>query len=314
MTMEQENHTRVTEFILMGLSSNPKTQIVLFGLFLIIYSITLIGNTLIILLSSVDHRLHTPMYFFIGNLSFMDIWFTSSVVPKMLANFLTERKQISFGGCMAQLCIHLSLGGTECYLLLSMAYDRYVAICKPLHYATIMSKSMCIKMAACSWIGGTLNSLIHTIFALQLTYCGPNEIDHFFCEVPAVLGTACTDASMNRTIIFICAIVVVMMPFLLILITYARILATILKIRSAEGRQKAFSTCASHITVVSLFYGTIIFMYMRPGSSQLLHQDKMATLFYSVLTPMLNPMIYSLRNKDVKGALLKITCRNIEVQ
>ncbi|XP_078540243.1 olfactory receptor 2B8-like [Lissotriton helveticus] len=310
--MEGQNRTTVTEFILLGLSNHPKIQIVLFVLFLIVYMITLIGNTFIILLSRLDHHLQTPMYFFISNLSFLDIWYTSSIVPKMLENFLVQKKSISFNGCMAQLCIHLSLGGTECYLLLSMAYDRYVAICKPLHYTNIMDKILCIKLAACSWFGGIINSLIHTVFALQLTYCGPNEIDHFFCEVPAVLGMACTDSSTNKTVIFFCAIVVVIIPFFLILITYIRIISTILKIHSADGRQKAFSTCASHITVVSLFYGTIIFMYMRPGSSHSLHQDKMATLFYSVVTPMLNPLIYSLRNKEVKGALFRIIGRKID--
>ncbi|KAM4749013.1 olfactory receptor 2G3-like [Rhinophrynus dorsalis] len=305
------NHTLVVEFILIGLSSQPKMQIVLFVVFLTCYVISLMGNIIIIWISSVNPRLHTPMYFFLSNLSFLDIWYTSSIVPKMLINFLSVKKSISFEGCVAQMCIHLSLGGTECYLLLVMAYDRYVAICSPLHYTTIMHSVLCIKMSTGSWVGGLINSMIHTIFALRLPFCGPNVINHFFCEVPSVLELACMDTSINKTVIFFCAILVVIIPFFLILITYAYIILNILKISSSVGRKKAFSTCASHITVVTLFYGTIIFMYMRPGSTHVLSQDKMATLFYSVVTPMLNPLIYTLRNKEVKGALVESTRRKI---
>ncbi|XP_030047913.1 olfactory receptor 2G3-like [Microcaecilia unicolor] len=312
--MDMENFTSVTEFILLGLTTQPKTETVLFVVFLIFYLITLLGNFLIVLLSKVDPRLGTPMYFFLSNLSFLDICYTSSISPKMLVNFLVERKSISFQGCATQMFIHLALGGTECYLLMVMAYDRYVAICSPLHYTNIMNSSLCIQLAVGSWLGGILNSAIHTVLALLLPYCGPNVINHFFCEVPAVIELACTDVSTNKTVIFVCAILVVMIPFFLILITYIRILASILKIRSAAGRQKAFSTCASHLTVVTLFYGTIIFMYMRPGSSSHSEQDKMSTLFYSVVTPMLNPIIYSLRNKDVKNALTKLTMKKVTSQ
>ncbi|XP_053573717.1 olfactory receptor 5A2-like [Bombina bombina] len=300
------NHSSVDEFILLGLSSHPKMQIVLFVLFLSCYVISLMGNIIIVLISKMDSRLHTPMYFFLSNLSFLDIWYTSSIVPKMLVNFLSVKKSISFVGCITQMCIHLSLGGTECYLLLVMAYDRYAAICSPLHYTSIMHPTLCIKMATGSWFGGLMNSLIHTLFALRLPFCGPNVINHFFCEVPSVLELSCMDVSLNKTVIFFCAILVVMIPFFLILITYVHIIVNILKISSSVGRRKAFSTCASHITVVTLFYGTIIFMYMRPGASHVLNQDKMATLFYSVVTPMLNPLIYTLRNKDVKVALKEI--------
>ncbi|XP_073480081.1 olfactory receptor 2G3-like [Aquarana catesbeiana] len=301
------NYTEVEEFILLGLTRNPEMQIVLFVIFLISYVISLIGNVLIIFISRISPRLHTPMYFFLSNLSFLDIWYTSSIVPKMLINLLLLKKSISFDGCFTQLFIHLCLGGTECYLLLAMAYDRYVAICSPLHYTTIMNSSLCNKMAIGCWIGGLINSLIHTLFALRLSFCGPNVINHFFCEVPSVLELACTDASLNKTIIFFCAMLVVMGPFFLIIITYGYIINSILKINSSVGRKKAFSTCASHITVVTLFYGTIIFIYMRPGDTHVANQDKMATLFYSVVTPMLNPLIYTLRNKDVKGVLLEIT-------
>ncbi|XP_073480082.1 putative olfactory receptor 2B8 [Aquarana catesbeiana] len=301
------NYTEVEEFILLWLTRRPDMQIVLFVIFLISYVISLKGNVLIIFISRISPRLHTPMYFFLSNLSFLDIWYTSSIVPKMLINLLSLKKSISFHGCFTQLFIHLCLGGTECYLLLAMAYDRYVAICNPLHYTTIMHSSLCVKMASGCWIGGLINSLIHTLFALRLSFCGPNVINHFFCEVPSVLELACTDASLNKTIIFFCAMLVVMGPFFLIIITYGYIINSILKINTSVGRKKAFSTCAAYITVVTLFYGTIIFMYMRPGDIHVANQDKMATLFYSVVTPMLNPLIYTLRNKEVKGVLLEIT-------
>ncbi|XP_063781996.1 putative olfactory receptor 2B8 [Pseudophryne corroboree] len=300
------NYTRVEEFILLGLTSQPNMQIALFVIFFICYVISLFGNIIIIIISRASPRLHTPMYFFLSNLSFLDIWHTSSFLPKMLIHFLSIRKSISFDGCFTQMFIHLSLGGTECYLLLAMAYDRYAAICRPLHYTTVMNPILCIKMAAGSWIGGIINSLIHTVLALQLPFCGPNVINHFFCEVPSVLELACADASLNKTVIFFCAILVVMGPFFLILITYGYIISSIIKISTSVGRRKAFSTCASHIIVVSLFYGTIIFMYMRPGSAHVHKQDKMASLFYSVVTPMMNPLIYTLRNKDVKAALVDI--------
>ncbi|XP_018421962.1 PREDICTED: olfactory receptor 2G3-like [Nanorana parkeri] len=301
------NYTKVEEFILLGLTRSPDMQIVLFIVFLIGYVTSLMGNVLIIFVSRISPSLHTPMYFFLSNLSFMDIWFTSSIVPKMLKNFLSLKKSISFEACFTQLFMHMGLGGSECCLLLAMAYDRYVAICSPLHYNTIMHTSLCIKMASGCWITGLTNSLIHTLFALQLPFCGPNVINHFFCEIPYIIELSCTDASLNKTIIFLCAMFVVMVPFFLILITYGYIISSILKISTSVGRKKAFSTCASHIIVVTLFYGTIIFMYMRPGDTHVANQDKMATLFYSVVTPMLNPFIYTLRNKDVKGVLIEIT-------
>ncbi|XP_072000648.1 olfactory receptor 2C3-like [Engystomops pustulosus] len=307
----RQNMFAVEEFILLGLTSNRDIQILLFVVFLSVYVISLIGNIIIVILSSISSRLHTPMYYFLRNLSFLDIWYTTSIVPKMLMNFLSVKKTISFDGCATQMFIHLSLGGTECYLLLSMAYDRYVAICAPLHYTTIMHPTLCLQMATGSWVGGIVNSIVHTVLALQLPFCGPNVINHFFCEVPSVLELACADTSVNKTVIFFFAMLVVMGPFFLILITYGYIISSILKIQTSVGRRKAFSTCASHIIVVSLFYGTIIFMYMRPGSTHVANQDKMATLFYSVVTPMLNPLIYTLRNKDVKGALVDLTKKKV---
>ncbi|XP_066445479.1 olfactory receptor 2B6-like [Eleutherodactylus coqui] len=301
------NFTTVEEFILLGLTDKQDMKIVLFIVFLTCYIVSLFGNIVIIWISSVNPRLNTPMYFFLRNLSLLDICYTSSVVPKMLINFLSVRKAISFGACFIQLFIHLSLGGAECYLLLAMAYDRYVAICSPLHYTNIMHPILCIKMATASWGGGLANSIIQTFNTLQLPFCGPNVINHFFCEAPMLLELACSDTTFNKRIIFLCAIVVTVIPFFSILITYVKIISSIIKIRTATGRKKAFSTCASHVIVVSLFYGTIFVICLRPGTVHVTNQDKMATLFYSVITPMLNPLIYTLRNKDVKTALQEIT-------
>ncbi|XP_018421964.1 PREDICTED: olfactory receptor 5A1-like [Nanorana parkeri] len=306
------NYTRVEKSILLGVTGQLDLQIVLFVIFLTIYVISLMGNVLIIFISRISPSLHTPMYFFLSNLSFLDIFLTTSVVPKMLTNFLTLKKSVSFEACFTQMVIHMCLGGSECCLLLAMAYDRYVAICSPLHYTTIMQLSLCIKMTSGCWFGSSINALIHTSFALRLSFCGPNVINHFMCEIPSVLELSCTDASLNRNIIFFGTMSLVMGPFFLILITYGYIISSILKISTSVGRKKAFSTCASHIIVVTLFYGTIIFMYMRPGDTHVANQDEMATLFYSVVIPMLNPLIYTLRNKDVKGALLVII-RNIYV-
>ncbi|KAG8575495.1 hypothetical protein GDO81_009571 [Engystomops pustulosus] len=299
--------TTVDEFILLGLTNNQNIQVLLFFVFLICYIISMTGNILIIWISSVHPRLSTPMYFFLRNLSFLDIWYTSSIIPNMLKNFLSVKKSISFIGCFTQMFIHLSLGGAECYLLLSMAYDRYVAICNPLHYTKSMHPAQCIQMAILSWVGGLTNSIFQTIYTLQLPFCGPNVINHFICEEPILLELACRDTSLNKTIIFICAIAVTVVPFFLILITYIYIISSILKISTSRGRKKAFSTCASHVLVVILFYGTIFSMYLRPGPIHVANQDKMATLFYSVITPMLNPLIYTFRNRDVKEAFKETT-------
>ncbi|XP_069814708.1 putative olfactory receptor 2B8 [Dendropsophus ebraccatus] len=305
--MIKSNFTTVEDFILVGLTDKEDMQIVLFLIFLICYIISLFGNLVIIWISNTHPRLNTPMYFFLRNLSLLDIWYTSSVVPKMLLNLLSVRKTISFDACFVQLFIHLSLGGAECYLLLTMAYDRYVAICSPLHYTTVMHPVLCIKMATASWVGGIANSILQTLNTLKLPFCGPNVINHFFCEAPILLELACTDTSFNKMIIFLCAVVIAVIPFFFILITYVNIISSIIKIRTTTGRRKAFSTCASHVLVVTLFYGTIFIIYLRPGSVHVTNQDKMATLFYSVITPMLNPLIYTLRNKDVKIALREIT-------
>uniref|UniRef100_A0A8C6X1N6 G-protein coupled receptors family 1 profile domain-containing protein n=1 Tax=Naja naja TaxID=35670 RepID=A0A8C6X1N6_NAJNA len=303
-----ENKSSVSEFILLGFSAKLQTQRFLFALFLVLYVMIVLGNGLIINLIRIDSRLHTPMYFFLANLSFLDISYSSTTMPQMLIHLLLKRKTISFSGCTAQMYIFLSLGITECVLYAVMAYDRYLAICHPLHYTSMMSKSSCVKMAVGSWACGFLFAMLHTSFTMRLPYCGPNEINHFFCEVPAILELACADTHVNEVVDFVLGVILLMTPLSLIVISYMFILGTILKIRSAEGKFKAFSTCTSHITVVTLFYGAAMFMYMRPASNYNPERDKKFSLFYNVVSALLNPCIYSLRNKEIKGALCKWVC------
>uniref|UniRef100_UPI003753E857 consOR2 n=1 Tax=synthetic construct TaxID=32630 RepID=UPI003753E857 len=309
----EENQTSSTDFILLGLFDHPRLELLLFVLILLIYLLALLGNGLIILLIHLDSRLHTPMYFFLSQLSLMDLCYTSTTVPKMLVNLLSGDKTISFAGCGAQLFLYLTLGGTECLLLAVMAYDRYVAICHPLRYPVLMNPRVCLLLAAGSWLLGSLDSLIHTVLTLSLPFCGSREINHFFCEVPALLKLACADTSLNETVMFVCCVLMLLIPLSLILVSYGRILLAVLRMQSAEGRRKAFSTCSSHLTVVGLFYGAAIYMYLQPKSYHSPEQDKVVSLFYTILTPMLNPLIYSLRNKEVKGALRRVLgkCRSL---
>ncbi|XP_036113668.1 olfactory receptor 2G3-like [Molossus molossus] len=292
----------VTEFVFLGLSSEPKVQLILFIVFLFFYVLTVVGNIIIITVIHIDPRLHTPMYFFLTNLSFLDICYTSTNVPQMLSN-MVGKKTIPFSSCATQMYFSLTFGMVECVLLGVMAYDRYVAICHPLHYTVIMDQNTCVQLAAISWSSSFLISMIINAFTLSLPYCGPNVLDHFFCEVPSVLRLACTDTSFTEKVVFIFSIIIVFIPFLLIVVSYARILLSVLRMRSASGRHKALSTCASHLTVVALFYGTAIFMYMRPQLKSSRAGGKIIAVFYTVITPMLNPLIYSLRNQNVKGAL-----------
>ncbi|XP_029463785.1 LOW QUALITY PROTEIN: olfactory receptor 5V1-like [Rhinatrema bivittatum] len=301
--MDRGNQTRVTEFILLGLSAQPETQVILFVIFLIVYMITLVGNILIFTVVIIDHRLHTPMYFFLCNLAFLDICYSSMNVPNMIINFLSEEKTISFSACVAQMYISLSLGETECILLAVMAYDRYVAICNPLRYTVIMNRSICIKIAVITWISGFFLAVVHIAFTFQLPFCGHNQLNHFLCEVPAMLRLACADTTINEIVIFVVGVIILMTPVSFILVSYIHVIRAILKISSADGRQKTFSTCASHLTAVTLFFGSAMFMYMRPRSSFTAEVDKRATVFYVVITPMLNPLIYTLRNKEVKGVV-----------
>ncbi|XP_029436576.1 olfactory receptor 10A7-like [Rhinatrema bivittatum] len=305
--MTQENKTSVTEFLLVGFSDlSPPLQHLLFVLFQIIYAITLLGNVTIILTVTLDHRLHTPMYFFLWNLSFLEICYISVTIPKVLGDFLSKERSISYIGCGTQMYFFIFFATSECFLLAVMAYDRHAAICNPLRYSTIMSGRVCIHMVAGSWITALLLSMGQTRFIFSLPYCGPNVINHYFCDIPPVISLACQDTSKNEIAIFMYSVAVILIPFLLILISYARVLMAILRIRSVEGRRKAFSTCASHLVSVSLFYSTGTITYLRPKSSYSLNNDRLLALFYTIMTPMLNPLIYSLRNKEVKGALRRI--------
>ncbi|XP_065795780.1 olfactory receptor-like protein OLF3 [Muntiacus reevesi] len=304
--MRADNQTWAREFILLGLSSDWDTQVALFILFSITYLLTLLGNVLIVLLIRLDGRLHTPMYFFLSNLSLVDVSYATSIVPQMLAHFLAEHKGIPYVSCAAQLFFSLGLGGTEFVLLAVMAYDRYVAVCDPLRYPVIMHGGLCARLAITSWLSGSVNSLVQTTITFQLPMCTNKYIDHISCELLAVVRLACVDTSSNEVAIMVSSIVLLMTPFCLVLLSYIRIVSTILKIQSTEGRKKAFHTCASHLTVVVLCYGMTIFTYIQPNSGPSVLQEKLISVFYAILMPVLNPMIYSLRNKEVKGAWQKL--------
>ena len=304
--MGADNQTWVREFILLGLSSDWAPQVALFVLFSVTYLLTLLGNVLIVLLIRLDSRLHTPMYFFLTNLSLVDVSYATSIVPQMLVHFLAEHKGIPYVSCAAQLFFSLGLGGIEFVLLAVMAYDRYVAVCDPLRYSVIMHGGLCARLAVTSWVSGSVNSLVQTTITFQLPMCTNKYIDHISCELLAVVRLACVDTSSNEVAIMVSSIVLLMTPFFLVLLSYIRIISTILTIQSTEGRRKAFHTCASHLSVVILCYGMAIFTYIQPNPSPSVLQEKLISLFYAILTPMLNPMIYSLRNKEVKGAWQKL--------
>ncbi|XP_032164170.1 olfactory receptor 13C7-like [Mustela erminea] len=307
--MEVANKSVLAGFVLLGLSDQPKLEKTFFVLILSMYLVILLGNGVLILVTALDSRLHTPMYFFLGNLSFLDICYTTSSIPLVLDGFLTPRKTISFSACTGQMFLSFAMGATECVLLGMMAFDRYVAICNPLRYPMVMSKATYVPMATSSWVAGGVNSLVQISLAVQLPFCGDNIINHFTCEILAVLKLACADISINVISMAVANVIFLGVPVLFIFVSYIFILTTILKIPSAEGRRKAFSTCSAHLTVVVIFYGTILFMYAKPKSKDPLGadkqdvSDKLISLFYGVLTPMLNPIIYSLRNKDVKTAV-----------
>ncbi|XP_067406692.1 olfactory receptor 5AP2-like [Emydura macquarii macquarii] len=301
--MADENLTTVTEFIFLGLTDYPELQVPLFMVFLVIYCITLTGNLGMIMLIRSDPRLHTPMYFFLINLSFVDFCYSSVITPKLLVGFLARNKTISFNGCATQFFFFSSSVGIECLLLAVMAYDRYVAICNPLLYTVIMSHKICVLLVLSSFLAGFANSMIHTLCMFQLPFCASNVINHFFCDVPPLLKLSCADTFINEVVIFAFASIIEISCLLTILISYLYILSAILRIRSAEGRHKAFSTCASHLTAVTIFFGTTLFMYLRPSSNFSTDKDKVVSVFYTVVIPSLNPVIYSLRNREVKDAL-----------
>ena len=294
------NQTVMTEFVLLGLHDHHNLEMVLFVLCLGIYSVNVLGNALLIGLNMLDPRLHTPMYFFLSNLALMDVSGTSSFVPLMLVNFLETQSTISFPGCALQMYLTLALGSTECVLLAMMACDRYVAICQPLLYSELMNRHMSMWMVALSWGEGFANSLLHSNLTCSLPFCG-----HFFCEVLAVLKLACGDISLNALLIMVASSVLTLAPLLLIFLSYVFILTAILRVPSAAGRHKAFSTCSAHLTVVVIYYGTISFMYFKPKAKDL-YLDKLLALFYGVVTPSLNPIIYSLRNAEVKAAAIAL--------
>uniref|UniRef100_A0A8V5GB25 Olfactory receptor n=1 Tax=Melopsittacus undulatus TaxID=13146 RepID=A0A8V5GB25_MELUD len=294
------------EFILKGLSDQAEMKAALFVLLLLIYTITLVGNAGIIVAIQGHPQLHTSMYFFLGSLSIIDICFSSVVAPRTLVNFLLEKKTISFAGCMGQAFFYIVFVTTECFLLAVMAYDRYVAICNPLLYSSVMTRRLCVGLVVGCYIGGVLNSIIQMTFIIRLPFCSSNVINHFFCDVPPLLALSCASTYINEMILFSLAGVIELSTISAILVSYIFIFFAILRIRSAEGRQKAFSTCMSHLIVVTMLYGTTIFMYLRPSSSYSLNTDKVVSVFYTVVIPMLNPLVYSLRNKEMKDAMRKL--------
>nr|XP_033780493.1 olfactory receptor 1019-like [Geotrypetes seraphini] len=304
--MGERNQTSVTEFILLGFSDHPLLQGLVCGMVLLVYLISVMANVVFLMLMCADPHLHKPMYFFLSNLSILDICCTSVTLPKMLSSFFTGNRSISFHACMTQLYFFLCFTATELFLLSAMAYDRYVAICDPLRYSLIMKKSLCILLAAGSWGISFLDVQPATLMISQLSYCGSNNINHFFCDLIALMKLSCSNTHGVENVIFSDGIIFGIVPFLLTICSYIFIVSTILKIRSTEGKQKAFSTCASHLTSVILFYGTILCINMRPTSMYSPTQDKLFSLLYTALIPTLNPIIYSLRNHEIKNALRKI--------
>ncbi|XP_071972445.1 olfactory receptor 5AP2-like [Engystomops pustulosus] len=307
--MENSNQTSSGRFFLLGLSNVLYLQGICFCVFLIMYLMTLSGNVLLIIVVRINSKLQTPMYFFLSNLSIIDICFSSAIVPKILINTLSKDRSISLVGCALQMYFHLALGATECVILAVMAYDRFAAICRPLHYQTIINKKMCILLASISWGLGFGNASIHVPLTFQLPFCKSHHVNHFFCEMPPLFRLSCKDTRPNEIAMNIAAQIIVLSAFFFTLISYIHIISNVFKIRSSQGREKAFSTCASHLTVVSMYYGTIIFMYLKPRSAYSPEIDKTVSVLYTVVTPMLNPIIYSMRNKDVKETIKIKLCR-----
>ncbi|XP_075050045.1 olfactory receptor 5V1-like [Mixophyes fleayi] len=302
--MEDSNQTSPDRFILLGLANVLYLQVICFLMFLLMYIITLSGNILLIIVVRTNPKLHSPMYFFLCNLSIIDIGFTSSIVPIILINTLAKDRSISLLGCAAQMFFSLALGTTECIILAVMSYDRFVAICRPLHYHNIMNKTMCFYLTVIPWSVGFINSFIHVVLTFQLPFCRSHHVNHFFCEVPPFLRMSCRDTWLNVTAMYISAAIIGVCSFSLTLISYVHIIATIMKKHYSQGRHKAFSTCASHLNVVTLYYGTIMFMYLRPHSTNSHETDKVVSIFYTTVTPMLNPFLYSMRNKNVKDTII----------
>ncbi|XP_073203345.1 olfactory receptor 5AR1-like [Lepidochelys kempii] len=304
--MTERNHTAVSEFVLLGFTQDPKLQVILLVMFLLIYLLILVGNLTLVTLIRTDYQLHNPMYFFISNLALLDVGYTTIITSSILITLVSARKVILFPLCALQfffLCIALSC---ECYLLGVMAYDRFMAICNPLRYTVIMSKRFCMLLVLGSYLVGCANAIVQTMFIFRLSFCDSNVINHFFCDVPPILKLSCSDTHITNIVHFTCTAVVVIPTILIILISYIYIVVAILRINSAKGQLKAFSTCASHLTAITIFYGTGSFMYLQPSSKYPIDQDKIISLFYTLVIPMLNPLIYSLRNKEVKEAFMRM--------
>nr|XP_008509456.1 PREDICTED: olfactory receptor 2H1-like [Equus przewalskii] len=308
--MKGTNFSNPSAFTLLGFSDQPQLEMVLLLVISIIYILTLMGNTMIILVSYLNPKLHTPMYFFLSNLSFLDLCFTTSIAPQMLWNLKGPEKTISYAGCVIQLYIVLGLGSTECVLLTVMAYDRFSAICRPLHYDVIMHPKLLQQLAAVAWTSGFVESTVQTVLIFQLPLCSHHRVDDFMCEVPALLKIACGDTTFLENELSIATVLYVVTPLGLILVSYGCIIRSMLRVKSAEGRRKAFGTCGSHLIVVVLFFGTVISVYIQPKSKYTQNHRKFITFFYTVVTPSLNPLIYTLRNKDVKFALKRLLGRD----
>ncbi|XP_037377431.1 olfactory receptor 5W2-like [Talpa occidentalis] len=304
--MEKENCSTNMEFIFLGITNNPEKKVTFFTIFLVIYLITLVANLGMIFLIKMDDQLHTPMYFFLSHLAFCDLCYSTAVGPKMLVDIFAKNKSIPFFGCALQFFVFCIFADAECLLLAVMAFDRYQAISNPLLYTVNMSSRVCYLLVAGVYTVGVADALTHTTLTFRLCFCGSHEVNHFFCDVPPLLLLSCSDTQVNELVIFTVFGFIELSTISGVLVSYCYIFLSVLKIRSAEGRFKAFSTCTSHLTAVAIFQGTMLFMYFRPSSAYSLDQDKMASLFYTLVIPMLNPLIYSLRNKDVKDALVKL--------
>ncbi|XP_007518755.2 olfactory receptor 10AG1-like [Erinaceus europaeus] len=301
-----ENLTKLMDFVLLDFAELPHLQGLLFALFLVIYIFILLGNGTILLITKVDPALRTPMYFFLGNFSFLEICYVSATLPRMLTSLWTQRRTISLVACATQMCCVIVLGATECFLLAVMSYDRYVAICSPLHYPLLMNPRVCVQMVAGCWVTGVPVQIGQTFQIFSLSFCGSNLINHFFCDIPPILKLASGDTLVNEMVVYLAAVLFITVPFILIAVSYGKIISTILRLSSSTSRAKAFSTCSSHLVVVTLFYGSAIITYLRPKNQDSGGTDKVLSLFYTIVTPLFNPVIYSLRNKDVIRALRKL--------
>ncbi|XP_043845853.1 olfactory receptor 1J4-like [Dromiciops gliroides] len=309
--METINKTSISEFLLLGLPIRPEHHILFYSLFLSMYLITILGNLLIIFLIRLDSHLHTPMYFFLSHLAFTDVCFSSVTTPKMLVNIQTGSQTIPYNGCISQMYFFIFFTDLDNFLITAMAYDRYVAICYPLHYTTVMNQNFCSLLVVGSWILSCASSLTHTLLLARLSFCAENAVSHFFCDLAALLKLCCSDTSLNELVMFTVGTMVIILPFIGILVSYILIIVTILKIPSTKGTCKALSTCGSHLSIVSLYYGTIIGQYLFPSSQNSNIKDIISAVMYTVVTPMLNPFIYTLRNRDMKGALRRILNRTM---